>query len=928
MDLGHVIRRDSKMPNLPILYGIIGAVIGLLTKEIEGALLFAAVGYILGVLMDLKKRMDLLEERFKEIQSGQPVKKAHEPVDRPSAVFKETRVDPGPRVQSETTGPLSQKDFKPASEQPKSTQPLLDIPKAKPEKPVILSPASRASRADDFDSRLFNYIKTFFVQGNVVVRVGLIVLFFGVAFLIKYAADRNIFPIELRLSGVAAGAMAMLIFGWRLRQRQPAYAMLIQGGAIGILYLTVFAAAKIYELVPMGLSFFLLTSLVALSAMLALVQDAMPLAVFGAAGGFLAPVLLSTGAGSHVALFSYYGLLNTGILGIAWFKPWRVLNLVGFAFTFVIGMAWGYKYYHPDYFATTEPFLILFFLIYAAISILYALRQPLDLKGFVDGPLVFGLPLVAFGLQSALVYRYEYGMGISAIALGGFYMGLAKILWNRNIEGMKMLTEAFLAMSVVFASLSIPLALDSTWTSGLWALEGAGAVWVGLRQRRVLARCFGQLLQIGAGISFSFTIHQPISDTFFFNGAYMSCLIISLAGFASNFCLQRFKDRLMYWEQYFHWMFLVWGAIWWFGGGINEIETHLLPPDKAHGALAFIAVSCWLMGWLSLKLKWQDMAFPPKGLAFAAVFILFWVVNSDQWPHPFHRTGIAAWAAAFFAQYYLLFCFEKSWEQKLQHVLHPLTLHLLIFILTWECAWAVERWIDGAKTWELAVWGGAPGLMVLMLVMFGSRMSWPMRRFLPYYTGKGLAPVVTYLFCWTVFSCFFKGNPSPLPYVPIINPLEIVGAFILLTVIKWKIAADQNQWDLLVRFPGHSIAYGVAASAFLTANAMIARTVHAFGGVRYKFDPLFDSVVFQSALSIFWTLFALGIMVGATRKQSRTVWFIGAFLLGIVVVKLFFIDLDDIGTVARIVSFMVVGLLMLVIGYFSPLPPKQEIQNN
>jgi len=43
----------------------------------------------------------------------------------------------------------------------------------------------------------------------------------------------------------------------------------------------------------------------------------------------------------------------------------------------------------------------------------------------------------------------------------------------------------------------------------------------------------------------------------------------------------------------------------------------------------------------------------------------------------------------------------------------------------------------------------------------------------------------------------------------------------------------------------------------------------------------------------------------------------------VVVAKLFLIDLADIGTVARIVSFIGVGLLLLIIGYFAPIPPRQ-----
>ena len=108
-------------------------------------------------------------------------------------------------------------------------------------------------------------------------------------------------------------------------------------------------------------------------------------------------------------LFSYYALLNAGILGIAWFKAWRVLNLLGFAFTFIVGTVWGVTRYRPELFATTEPFLVLFFLFYVAIAVLYALRRPVELRNYVDAGLVFGTPLVAAGLQSGLIRHIEYG---------------------------------------------------------------------------------------------------------------------------------------------------------------------------------------------------------------------------------------------------------------------------------------------------------------------------------------------------------------------------------------------------------------------------------------------------------------------------------------------------------------------------------------
>jgi uncharacterized membrane protein len=67
---------------------------------------------------------------------------------------------------------------------------------------------------------------------------------------------------------------------------------------------------------------------------------------------------------------------------------------------------------------------------------------------------------------------------------------------------------------------------------------------------------------------------------------------------------------------------------------------------------------------------------------------------------------------------------------------------------------------------------------------------------------------------------------------------------------------------------------------------------------------------------------ALATMLVATRKGARIVWLVGATLLAVVIGKLFLVDLSRVGTIERIVSFVVVGVLMLVVGYFSPLPPQ------
>jgi uncharacterized membrane protein len=68
-------------------------------------------------------------------------------------------------------------------------------------------------------------------------------------------------------------------------------------------------------------------------------------------------------------------------------------------------------------------------------------------------------------------------------------------------------------------------------------------------------------------------------------------------------------------------------------------------------------------------------------------------------------------------------------------------------------------------------------------------------------------------------------------------------------------------------------------------------------------------------------------MFMGTRLARRPLWLVGAALLALTVIKLLVLDLSAADTLARIISFIVVGLLMLLIGYVSPIPPaipKQE----
>ncbi|MGB5622064.1 MAG: DUF2339 domain-containing protein, partial [Gammaproteobacteria bacterium] len=434
---------------------VIGAVVGVFVAGMGNMMLGLLVGIAFGLLLVRVRELDERLTRL-ERETAPGKQQAPAPVAAPAAAPAARKPDPAfePESTAQTT-PVS--TWAPPGKVRAGTD---DSPRTRP--------AERARPArPTVEQRLIRAAKGWLTTGNVPVKLGVLVSFFGVAFLLKYAVEQQIFvvSIQIRLLLVAAAATGLLAFGWHLRERLRVYSLSLQGGGVGVLYLTIFAAFRLYDLLPPAPAFFLLVALTAFAGVIALLQDARALAVLGIVGGFLAPVLVSTGTGNHVALFSYYLVLNLAILGIARFRAWRELNLLGFLFTFVIGSMWGYRYYRPEFFASTEPFLILHFLLYQAVVVLFALRQPPRLKGLVDGTIVFGTPVVTFALQAFLVRDTEYGLAISAVAVGIFYAGLATWLWRAHRDTLRLLTESYLALAVAFATIAIPLALDARWTA-------------------------------------------------------------------------------------------------------------------------------------------------------------------------------------------------------------------------------------------------------------------------------------------------------------------------------------------------------------------------------------------------------------------------------------------------------------------------------
>lgn len=899
---------------MKFIFSIIGGYIGAIIDSYAGFCFGALIGFLFAYVFELKKALHKLEEKISIIESNlidsnvMVDDSISDGIQVDNIELEEVSIDQDVIDPDEITqiNPAYKENYsEPEAEEPQPTS---------REEGVV----DRVNTAE----RWVLFIKNFFTTGNVVVKTGVIILFFGVAFLLKYAAQRHAISADTWLIVVTFGAIGLLLFGWKLRHIKPNYALAIQGGAIGILYITIFTAANRFHLLPLATTFILMLCLVVCSCILAVLQNSRSLACLATIGGFLAPVLTASGTGSHIALFSYYAVLNAGIFVIAWFKAWRILNWLGFVFTFVIASLWGHDSYQAEYFNTTEPFLILFFLYYIGISILFAYKQVPHLKGLVDGSLVFGVPLVGFTLQSLLVQDYEYGQAISALLVGILYFSLARWLWHKQTDGMRLLAESFLSLGVIFMSLAIPFTFDGNLTAAVWALEGAGISWIGIRQRRLLARLFGIMLQLGGGFVFLISNLPTMDSIPVFNSAYLGSFLLSIGGLFSAFVFYKYRMRLKLAEQLFHRLLLIWGLLWWFCSGIIEIDNYVSSEYEVNTVLSFVAISMLIISLIARTLSWKSAEHPPILLLPVMYGIAFIQILNAPSGNILADYGFLSWILAFSIQILILYRCDHVWSNRKLSLWHILTMYLYMFLWCWIIADLVNYLLPDGQVWEDVIWGLIPALGILKMTYLRDRLSWPVMDYPQSYVGSGLFPVVCYLGLWIILSCHEAGDPSPLRYITVFNPLELVQLLCLITMLNWMRLVKRGEIPKIL-FLTPSLGFNtIGFISFIWITSVIAHSVHFYSGVRFDESAMLGSEIFQTSISIVWTLTAFIVMWAGTKQQLRKIWFVGACLLGVVVIKLFLIDLANSGGIAQIVSFMTVGILVLIIGYFSPIPPK------
>jgi len=314
-------------------------------------------------------------------------------------------------------------------------------------------------------------------------RIGIAAVLIGVSYFLKYAFDNNwIGPAGRITIGLLAG-IAVVIWSERFRTRgYRIFSFSLKAVGIGVLYLSLWAAFQVYNLIPSGVAFVAMLLVTASTAALAIAQDAEILAAFALAGGFMTPVLLSTGQNREVELFSYLAILNGATLVLVVFKPWRRLLVLSFVGTLLMYVGWHVTYYTREQLRVTLGFATLFFAIFAVAPLI---GKGKEREANVSATVPY---LIAF-LNAAVYFLQVYTMlqdvdkaaiAWFALALAGVYIFLSRQMRVRESNASAAATLHFLhlALAIGFITIAIPIRLNAHWITIGWFVEAAVLLWV------------------------------------------------------------------------------------------------------------------------------------------------------------------------------------------------------------------------------------------------------------------------------------------------------------------------------------------------------------------------------------------------------------------------------------------------------------------
>ena len=955
---------------------------GAIPEELDSTeQLRAAVAALQSQVSFLTSRIAALESSITGPQSQVSQRPSPEPTSPPQPAPPRAVSPPAPQVPQAPTAypatpqPVTGQDVAATPERPSSPDAAPAIPASTPVSSRVPAKAgdqanASARRAGASMPLLTSFNWEWLLGGNWLARIGIVALMIGVGFFLKLAFDNQWIGETGRvLLGLGAG-VALLAAGEFWRRTYPVWAPAVAGGGIAILYLSIFAAFGLYQLIggltALGLAFLV----TAATAGLALRYEALVIAILGILGGFATPVFLSQDVEQQWALLGYVLVLDLGVLSLAAFRNWRWFTFLALVGSLILYGFWVENEPAPSL-LLSQTGITLIFLIFVGATTLYHLIWRRPLQAFDQSLMVINAMAYLAISYNQLFDVYREWMGAFTVLLSAFYglLSYGILLRNRDQTHLSMFA---VAIALVLLAIAVPVQLSGPSVVVAWAAQGAALTWLsfatGLRQMRWFGLAFFAVVlgwMLVADLAPDLGLGSPLSSYAneggwpFFNFRILAYLMVIAAGYLTAFLWRRSGQAIAYeWERFMPAAFLA-GAqvltLWILSIQMVDLVQMALVAGLLAEHLEVTAISlslggCWGLYAVALLVAGKLGNQPPvrlAGLAVLALAIARWflldigtdidlvIANWGSYDQDSYRivfdVRIAAYVILVAGAYYAASLWKRSpqqyvlsWESRLPSLLVAAANLLTLWVLSVMVVDAVnlatnyhlvtDRQFPNVLSLSLgALWAAYAG----GLVYLGARRSLPMLR------AGGMALLAICAGKWLLvdtildLSLLQQDNYHFHPYWFLYN-VRLAAYLVLIgvsygSVFWWKRIRDGLQYDWEHQIP---LAVSVAANLFTLwiLSVMVADAV----GLASR-NGFVDAAAAGNAtslsLSVLWALYATVLIALGIVRQERWLRTGGLALLAIPVLKLFSYDAFQLEAGYRVGAFMGLGALLVLGGF-------------
>ncbi|MBW3524403.1 DUF2339 domain-containing protein [Chryseobacterium sp. NKUCC03_KSP] len=375
-----------------------------------------------------------------------------------------------------------------------------------------------------------------FIKQNVLTIIGIFTLVLGIGYFVKYAIDKNWIGESARMGiGFLAGSL-LIITAHFIRKNYTVFSSIIMGGGIAVFYFTTTIAFREYHLFTQNTAFAITCAITLLSIFLSYRYNSETLIIFSLFGGFLAPLMISTGQSNYIFLFTYLSLLNIGMLITVYLKNWKSVGWIAFIFTAIYLYFWTIE--------KTDLTSIIFYIITYIIFYAFALYNYFKTK-LLSKLDILMLVLINFSSIIGSVYifsilKYEpLSVFPLSFALINIFFAFREYLdkkFERNYS-------VFAGIGIGLLTLAVALQFKTHLITSVWAIEASLLLYIWKKTGHNIFKIFFYLLFPLVILSQMMTWTEYINNkkhlTLIFNPVFLTSLLVIASCFFNLILLKK-----------------------------------------------------------------------------------------------------------------------------------------------------------------------------------------------------------------------------------------------------------------------------------------------------------------------------------------------------------------------------------------------------